>query len=71
MKAKVTPEVFVFNPQGKLQYQGKIDNWIVKLGKKRTIVTEFYLSDALKSLIAGEPVAVSHTDAVGCIIEYR
>lgn len=71
MKAKITPEVFVYDAQAKLKYQGKIDNWIVKLGKKRAVVTEFYLTDALNALLAGNTVPVSHTDAIGCLIEYR
>jgi peroxiredoxin len=71
MKAKITPEVFVYDAQARLKYQGKIDNWIVKLGKKRTVVTEFYLTDALNAILEGTAIPVTQTEAVGCLIEYR
>ncbi len=67
--AKVTPEVFVVDQEGSLHYQGKIDNWIVSLGKKRTVVNEFYLHDALRALLRGEEPAIRQTEAIGCFIE--
>lgn len=71
MHAKITPEVFVYDSQAKLRYQGKIDNWVVKLGKKRAVVTQFYLTDSLKAILGGTAVPVTETEAVGCLIEYR
>lgn len=71
LKARITPEVFVLDSRGKVKYQGKIDNWIVRLGKKRTIVTEHYLSDAIEAMLEGKDVPVTSTEAVGCLIEYR
>lgn len=68
-EAEVTPEVVVVNTRGGVEYQGKIDNWIVSLGQKRTVVNEHYLADALAALLAGDVPPVRETEAVGCFIE--
>ncbi|MEL6649185.1 MAG: redoxin domain-containing protein [Bacteroidota bacterium] len=67
--ARVTPEVFVVAPSGNVLYRGKIDNWIAALGKKRPVATRFYLRDAIEASLKGEGIAVSQTEAVGCLIE--
>ena len=68
-KATVTPEVFLTSGTGELLYKGSIDNWIPALGKKRTIITRHYLDDALASTLAGKPIEVTETKAIGCFIE--
>jgi thiol-disulfide isomerase/thioredoxin len=67
--ARVTPEVFVFDATGLRVYQGAIDNWVPKLGQKRTVITRHYLADVLHAVTAGEMVAQSQVQAVGCLIE--
>lgn len=67
--ATVTPEVFVFNKNYELIYQGAIDNWMVSLGKKRTVVTEHYLSEALSALINDHFPDKQKTKPIGCYIE--
>ncbi|MEL7530949.1 MAG: redoxin domain-containing protein [Bacteroidota bacterium] len=67
--ASVTPEVFVVDPRGKVLYQGKIDNWIAALGKKRLKASRFYLEDALRAGLSGETITTPKTEAVGCLIE--
>lgn len=67
--ANVTPEVFVVNHQGKILYQGKIDNWIASLGKHRTVTTRHFLKDALSAILQGKAVPVTQTEAIGCLIE--
>ncbi len=67
--ASVTPEAVVVGQDGAVQYQGKIDNWIVSLGRKRTVVNKYYLRDALEALLRGEQPAISQTEAIGCFIE--
>ena len=67
--ASVTPEVFVVDSKGQLVYQGKIDNWIAALGKKRLQATRFYLEDALTASLAGREITTPKTEAVGCLIE--
>lgn len=68
-KATITPEVVVVNTQGKVLYQGRIDNWAYELGKKRKVITEHNLRDALKSILNNQPVKIKVTKAVGCYIE--
>lgn len=65
----ITPEVVVVNTLGKVIYQGRIDNWAYELGKKRKVITEYNLKDALTSVISNKPISVSKTKAVGCYIE--
>lgn len=69
LKASVTPEVFVFNEQQELIYQGAIDNWMVSLGKKRTVITEHYLEDAIKALEDQSYPKTRKTKPIGCYIE--
>lgn len=68
LKAKVTPEVFLFNRQGDLLYRGKIDNWFYELGKHRNVVTEHYLDNAIAAALAGEPVNPNKTEPIGCLL---
>ena len=67
--ARVTPEAFVFDAGGTLAYRGAIDNWVPKLGQKRTVITQHYLADALHALAAGQAPPLRQTKAVGCLIE--
>jgi peroxiredoxin len=66
--ATVTPQVFVIGPTGKIIYSGKIDNWFEEIGKRRTIITEHYLRDALEAVIINQEPAVKKTAPVGCFI---
>ncbi|MFN5920890.1 MAG: redoxin domain-containing protein [Bacteroidota bacterium] len=68
-KATITPEAFLFVPDKGLVYAGRIDNWAYAPGRKRTIVTEHDLRNALDAYVAGKPVPVSKTKAGGCFIE--
>ena len=68
LKAKVTPEVMLINPKGVILYTGLIDNWAVSLGKKRQVITNHYLEEAISSYESGRQITVSHTEPVGCLI---
>jgi thiol-disulfide isomerase/thioredoxin len=68
-KAKVTPEVILVNQKGIILYRGLIDNWAVSLGKKRQVVTDHYLDDAISLYETGKQIIVTHTDPVGCLIK--
>lgn len=70
LKAKVTPEVFVFNSISEIIYQGAIDNRLDSLGHKRVKATKFYLNDLLISFFENKPLKVKKTLAVGCFLEY-
>ncbi|MBC7923943.1 MAG: redoxin family protein [Ferruginibacter sp.] len=67
--ATVTPEAFLVDGQERVLYAGKIDDWAISLGRKRPVVTEKYLEEAIRAALAGRPVAVARTEAVGCLIE--
>ena len=66
--ATVNPEAFVISPDGNIAYSGKIDNWFEDVGKRRSVVTEFYLKDALQALLKNEHPAIRKTEPVGCFI---
>ena len=55
-----TPHVFIFDQQRILQYQGRIDN------NYRGNATKREARDAIDALLAGKPVEVQNTPAVGC-----
>ena len=58
---QATPHMFIFDKERKLQYQGRIDNAPVEAR-----VTVLDARAALDALVAGKPVAVSHTPVFGC-----
>jgi hypothetical protein len=62
------PEVAVLLPGGKLAYRGRIDDLYSALGKKRKAPSWRDLRDALTAVLAGRPVKVPRTEAVGCSI---
>ncbi len=66
--ASVTPEVVVLDPDGKTIYLGRIDDRYADLGKKRAEPTVRDLETALADVVAGKPVKVAKTQAVGCRI---
>lgn len=69
LKASITPEVFFINPNGLLLYSGRIDNWAYELGKKRKVITEKDLQNALEAFTQQQPIKVTKTKAIGCYIE--
>jgi hypothetical protein len=66
--ATVTPEVAVVSADGSLAYRGRIDNMWATWGQSRREATELDLRNALDQVVAGKPVAVARTKAVGCYI---
>jgi peroxiredoxin len=67
--AKTTPHMFVIDPQGKILYAGAIDD------KSSTDTADVasaknYVSAALNSALAGQPVAVASTRPYGCSVKY-
>jgi len=67
--ATITPEVFIVNDKQEIIYQGLMDNSYAKIGKRRTVVTQFQLYDNLNALKNNQPLAYKSTNAVGCIIQ--
>jgi hypothetical protein len=66
--ATVTPEVAVIQQDGTVAYRGRIDNTWATWGQNRSHATEFDLKNALEEVLAGKPVSVPRTKAVGCFI---
>jgi hypothetical protein len=64
----VTPEAAVLTEGGQVAYRGRIDDRYPGLGKKRNAPTRRDLREALADVLAGRPVAVARTEAVGCSI---
>ncbi|OGU55909.1 MAG: alkyl hydroperoxide reductase [Ignavibacteria bacterium RBG_13_36_8] len=66
-KATHTPEVFLFDKNRRLVYQGKIDdNW-----KEIENVKAHYLRDAIEELIDGKPITTPETFSIGCTIKWK
>jgi peroxiredoxin len=73
LNAQITPEVVVVNhiQNNAVVYRGAVDNAYPALGKRRTIVTEHFLNDALTALLKGSKEYLSTTKAVGCYITFQ
>lgn len=65
--AERTPEVFLFDQQGKLQYHGAIDDNF----RESKEVKQHYLRDALNSVLKGETPPMVETRPVGCTIKWK
>ena len=63
--AKKTPDVFLFDSEMNLAYQGAVGEG------GRSVGDEIWLKDALDALVAGDEVENSQTKAVGCSIKFR
>ena len=64
----ITPEVAVLTLDGQMAYRGRIDDTYPGLGQKRNAPLRRDLREALDAILAGKPVAVPRTEAVGCFI---
>lgn len=64
-KAKTTPHVFLLNNDHKVVYMGAIDDSYRSIDK----VKNFYASDAITQLGAGEKIKRPSTKPVGCSIK--
>jgi peroxiredoxin len=65
--ATKTPEVFLFNAEGRLVYYGAVDDD----AQNPQQVEAHYLRDALDAVLAGKPVRMAETKAIGCSIKFR
>jgi peroxiredoxin len=62
-----TPEAFLFAADGRLAYHGTVDD----NARHPEQVQRRYLRDALEAVMAGKPVEVAETKALGCSIKFR
>ena len=58
---QATPHVFIFDKERKLRYEGRVDN-----SQRESLVKTQNARDAIDALLAGRPVAVTHTGVFGC-----
>jgi peroxiredoxin len=67
--AKTTPDMYVIDPQGKLIYEGAIDNRPTP-DVEDIKGADNYVSDALSAALAGRSVATPYTRPYGCSVKY-
>ena len=62
-----TPQIFLFDKQRKLKYEGKIDdNW-----QQPEKVKSAYLKDAITEVLNEKEVSVPETFSIGCTIKWK
>lgn len=66
--AKVTPEAFVIDANGKIRYHGRIDDQYAARQKPNANPTTHELADAVQAVLAGREIARDYVEAVGCPI---
>ena len=66
--ATISPEVAVLDAKSQVVYRGRIDDRYLELGRDRPYPTTRDLERALEAVVAGKPVAVRETQAIGCIL---
>jgi peroxiredoxin len=68
-EAKVTPHMYVIDPQGILQYMGGIDS--IRSSDPADIPKATpYLAEAVEAVLAGRPAPNPVTRAYGCSVKY-
>ena len=68
--AKVTPHMYIINPEGQLVYQGAIDS--KNTASKDDIKTSSnYVRLAFNALASGGSISPASTEAYGCGIKYK
>ena len=64
----VTPEVAVLNADQRVLYRGRIDDRYVAFGVDRPQPTVRDLERSLEAILAGKPVPLAETPAIGCFL---
>lgn len=65
--ASYTPQIFLFNKERKLKYEGKIDdNW-----QEPDRVQNHYLRDAITEVLDEREVSIPETFSIGCTIKWK
>lgn len=66
--ARTTPHIYIIDAEGKLRYNGAIDNDRGVMPKKEGVTN--YVDQALQQIIAGETVVRAETRPYGCSVKY-
>ena len=70
-EVKVTPEVVVYDEvHQQILYKGRIDDSYVRVGKRKRVVQQKELRDALESVLDKMPILVNETTPIGCFITF-
>ena len=69
LNATITPECFLLDNNLNIIYQGLIDDWVKKLGRKGQKINHRYLESAIESHLNGKPININKTNAIGCRIQ--
>ena len=67
---RVTPEAAIYSSAGR-RYRGRIDDLYIDVGRARRQATRHDVRSALDAALAGQPIPLSETEAVGCFIPKR
>jgi hypothetical protein len=67
----ITPTAVITDARDAVQYQGRIDNLYVNIGRTRQQVTSHDVADALDAVLAHKPVLHPRTQPLGCFIERK
>lgn len=67
--AKTTPHMFIIDPDGKLIYEGAIDDHATT-DTSDVPQSKNYVSAALTEAMHGHPVAITYTRPYGCSVKY-
>lgn len=71
LKATTTPEAFVLDRHQILRYRGRIDDAYSARLKRNVRISHHDLAEAIQAVLAGKPVTVPATRAVGCPVGER
>ena len=69
LNATITPECFLLDKNFNIIYQGLIDDWVKKLGRKGQKINHRYLEEAIESHLNEESININKTNAIGCRIQ--
>ena len=64
--ARTTPHMFIIDADGKIVYEGAIDN--SPLGRTKDVVN--YVDKALSEMTSGKAVSIPNTEPYGCSVKY-
>ena len=67
--AKTTPHIFIIDREGKLAYQGAIDDH-PSTDAKDIPKSKNYVQEALTDILAGQKVRTAQTSSYGCGVKY-
>jgi len=67
--AKTTPHMFIIDPDGKLVYQGAIDD-ISSADQSDVAKAKNYVAEILNLVLSGEPISAFATKSYGCSVKY-